>query len=196
MNVQLLLHAPIVVLPRHDSKRPSNHDAKLKAWKNKRWSELSRSHSLLSNRMHSQSSALKLSPRVLALAATVSDAYGDDLDTPSPVENAVSKDDSGKLSPFFSDRKMSRITPARFRAIMDRASGNWDIEPVISMLKDDENMIPIKHIAFYQKGLERLPTLNDDEREFLKCISFTAREMTSHSSYVEDEDVKNEKITK
>ena len=190
MNVQLLLHAPIAVLPRHDSKRPSNHDAKLKAWKNHRWSELS-------NRLHSQSSLLKLSPRVLALAATVSDGHGDDLDTPSAVDNAVWKDDSGKLSPLFSDRKMSsRITPARFRAIMDRASGNWDIEPVISMLKDDENMIPIKHIAFYQKGIERLPTLNNDEREFLKCISFTAREMTSHSSYVEDEDVKNEKITK
>ena len=64
------------------------------------------------------------------------------------------------------------ISVERFRAIIAQASGHWDVEPVIKMLASEDNMISIESIALYQRGIEKLPSLNDDEQDFLECIKF------------------------
>ena len=177
--IQLLLHAPIVVEPGHNQQ---NSAAEYQAWKDWRWSELS-------NAVHALDvSSSKASPqRLLELASLSAESKADDdsKSDPSNDIDSVKKEDIDKMYPLLSIQKeMSSISPARFRAIMDRGSGHWDIEPVIDMLKDDDNMIPIKNIAFYQQGIEKLPSLTDNEREFLKHIR-VIREVVS--DYVEED---------
>ena len=75
---------------------------------------------------------------------------------------------------------------------MSRASGQWDLEPVIKMLKDEEDMIPIKNIARYQQKIERLDTLSDGDRDFLSCIRFV-KQLSDPDSVNDEEDAQNTK---
>ena len=151
-----------MTLPGH---KQQNSAAELKAWKESRWSQIL--HSTL------DSASSPLSQQLLTAATSIHDDDGDMLDPlDSGYESSVSPPaNSIKSPPIRNQPNLARkITPARFRAIMSRASGHWDVEPVIEMLKDEDNMIPVKHIALYQKGIERLDSLNDDEKEFLDGI--------------------------
>ena len=161
IEIQILLHAPIVTLPGH---KRQNSAAELKAWKESRWSQI------LQSTIDSKSSPL--SQQLLTAATSIHDNDGDMLGPfYSGYESSASPPANSVNSPItIQPNSARRITPARFRAIMSRASGRWDVEPVIEMLKDEDNMIPVKHIALYQKGIERLDSLNDDEKEFLDGI--------------------------